>query len=216
VAGTHLAGVHCPIERDPIVSALLDSGAPVIALSWSGLQCDEPVLTEAVRHLKARGREVIVRVQDPTDEPRAIEPFEALRYEVTTHSSFDGTTVSTATVAVRIGDLMRCETEDGTGPVDALERALRQCLYAIYPPVGDLQFASYSVESAGTYRGPAGLVRVTIEWSEFGDQWSTSAVSFDVLQAVWMALTDGFRLQLVRIIDHARDLEPEQVEMWAV
>jgi hypothetical protein len=40
VAGTHLAGVHCPIERDPTVSALLDSGAPVIALSWSGLQCD--------------------------------------------------------------------------------------------------------------------------------------------------------------------------------
>jgi hypothetical protein len=132
----------------------------------------QPVLTEAVRHLKARGREVIVWVQDPADEPRAIEPFEALRYEVIFHSSFDGTTVSTAKVAVRIGDLVRCETEDGIGPVDAVERALRQCLYAIYPPVGDLQFASYSMKSAGTYRGPAGLVRVTIEWSESGNQWS--------------------------------------------
>jgi len=37
-----------------------------------------------------------------------------------------------------------------------------------------------------------------------------------VLQAVWMALTDGFRLQLVRIIDRTRELEPEEVEMWAV
>ena len=156
-----------------------------------------------------------MRVQDSPDEPAAIEPFEPMRYEVTTHSSLDGTTVSTATVAIRIGDLVRCETEDGTGPVDALERALRQCLYAIYPPVGDLAFASYSVESAAP-RGPAGLMRVTIEWNECGSLWTTSGESRDVLQAVWMALTDGFRIQLARIIDRARELEPEEVEMWAV
>ena len=216
VAGAQLAGIRCPIERDPIVNALLDSGAPVIALSWSGLECDEPLLTEAVRHLKAHGRQVIVRVEECGDAPGAIEPFEALRYEVTSHSSPDGSSVSTATVAVRIGDLIRCETEDGTGPVDALQRALRQCLYAIYPPVADLAFGVYSVESAGASRGASGLVRVTIEWNESGERWSTSAESRDVLQAVWMALTDGFRLQLVRIIDRTRELEPEEVEMWAV
>jgi 2-isopropylmalate synthase len=145
-----------------------------------------------------------------------IQPFEPLRYELTNHSSPDGFSVSTATVAVRIGDLIRCETEDGTGAVDALERAMRQCLYAIYPSIADLEFAGYSVENAGISRSPAGPVRVTIEWNECGSRWSTSAVSCDVLQAVWMALTDGFRLQLARIIDRTRELKPEEVEMWAV
>ena len=64
VAGIHLNSVHAPVERDAGLAALLDAGSPAVALSCRCFRADEPLVREAVRHARARAREVIFRAED--------------------------------------------------------------------------------------------------------------------------------------------------------
>jgi len=64
-------------------------------------------------------------------------PFEAERYEVTSHFAVFGESVSKASVTVRVSNAFRSESEQGTGSVDALERSLRQCRYTLFPAIAD-------------------------------------------------------------------------------
>ncbi|HJT88505.1 MAG TPA: alpha-isopropylmalate synthase regulatory domain-containing protein, partial [Bryobacteraceae bacterium] len=66
-------------------------------------------------------------------------PFEAERYDLSCHGAAYADPVSTASVTVRVGDSVRSESESGAGPIQALERALRQCLFAVYPEISDLR-----------------------------------------------------------------------------
>ena len=69
-----------------------------------------------------------------------VRPFFAERYELESHSGLSGG-LSTATVTIRTGDHVRTETEDGDGAVNALERALRQCLFAMFPEIAAVHMA---------------------------------------------------------------------------
>ncbi|HLK49149.1 MAG TPA: alpha-isopropylmalate synthase regulatory domain-containing protein [Bryobacteraceae bacterium] len=144
-------------------------------------------------------------------------PFEAERYEVTSHFALFGEAITTASVTIRVGDGIRSETEEGTGPVDALERALRQCLFAVYPAIADVRLKEYHAHTLEPAQGGAARIRLTIEWAESGERWITSGVSSDLIEAAWVALVDGFRLPLMRLEEHAAPM-PRAVtdSSWAV
>jgi len=125
-------------------------------------------------------------------------PFEAERYEVSSHFALYGEGVTVATATIRVGEGVRCESEQGTGPFDALERSLRQCLFALYPEIAAVRVRDYQVQTAEPARGSAARRRVSVEWSESGDRWTTTGVSTDLIEAAWQALVDGFRLPLMR------------------
>jgi 2-isopropylmalate synthase len=127
-----------------------------------------------------------------------IRPFIAERFELTAHSGLYGGAVSSATATVRIGENIRCETEDGDGPVNALERCLRQCLFAVYPEIANLHILDYRMQLAEAPKGTSSRVRVWITWSHAAGRWVTLGVSGDLLDAVWRALIDGFQLLLMR------------------
>ena len=138
--------------------------------------------------------ELLVREEvDPQSRP-----FIAERYDLTSHSGLTGG-VSTATATVRSGESVRSETEDGDGAVNALERSLRQCLFAIYPDIATVHITDYHVTMLDPARGTASRVRVTLTWSESGERWVTAGVAGDLIEATWLALTDGFLLPLMRL-----------------
>ena len=145
-----------------------------------------------------------------------LHPFEAERYELAGHSALYGAAVSTATATVHAGDAVRSESEEGAGPVDALERSLRQCLFAIYPSIGALHMREYHIRAVEPERGGASRVRAAIDWSETGEQWTTAAVSEDLIEAVWLALVDGFRLLLMRLGERGAAELPAADSSWAV
>jgi 2-isopropylmalate synthase len=144
-------------------------------------------------------------------------PFEAERYEVASHSALYSGAVTAATATVRAGDAIRTESEEGSGPVDALERSLRQCLYALYPAIGGVRLKDYHVHTLEPGQGSLSRTRVIIEWSESGERWATAGVSEDLIEAAWLALVDGFRLVLMRLGERgAATLRAAADSSWGV
>jgi len=144
-------------------------------------------------------------------------PFEAERYEIASHLALYGEAMTTASITIRIGDAIRSESEQGAGPVDALERSLRQCLFAVYPVIADIRLKEYHVQTLQPAYGTAARIRLTIEWAESGERWITSGVSGDLIEAAWLALVDGFRLPLMRHQEAGAALLPSGADSsWAV
>jgi hypothetical protein len=126
-------------------------------------------------------------------------PFLAEHYEVATHSGPSGGIVTTATATLRIGQGTRSETEEGDSAIHALERSLRQCLFALFPEVAEVQITDFSLAVIDPAQGTSSPVRVTVAWSDSSERWVTSAVAADPVQAAWLALTDGFLIPLARL-----------------
>jgi len=145
-----------------------------------------------------------------------LRPFVAERYELTSHSAIHAAPVSTATATLRVGDAVRSETEDGDGAVNALERSLRQCLFALYPEIVSLMVTDYRVQVLDVAQGTAVRVRVSVEWAEAGLHWVTQGVSIDLIEATWLALVDGFRLSLMRREESANTVVAGGDSSWAV
>ena len=145
-----------------------------------------------------------------------IQPFLAEHYELTSHSALCGAAMSTATATVRVGDAIRSETEDGDGAINALERALRQCLFALYPEISRIHVTDFHVQTLKASQGTTARVRVALAWAESGRRWVTAGVSSDLLEAAWLALVDGFRLPLMRLAESGRPMPAAADSSWAV
>ena len=146
--------------------------------------------------LRAAGGTLELLIRESLDPE--FRPFEPLHFEVTSHSTGDHAAISIATASVRIGDFVRSETEEGDGPVNALERSLRQCLFATYPEIGEVEIKNYRVDVLENASGTCPRARVLMEWREADGFWTTVGESRDLTAAAWLALVDGFRLLLMR------------------
>ncbi|PWT99106.1 MAG: hypothetical protein C5B51_27815 [Terriglobia bacterium] len=145
-----------------------------------------------------------------------VQPFTNEHYELTSHSALYGGALSTATVTVRVGEAVRSETEDGAGAVNALERALRQCLFVLYPEIASVRLTDFRLAVIDSGAGTTARVRVALAWSESGRHWVTAGVSGDLIEASWLALVDGFRLPLLRLAETGRPMPVAPDSSWAV
>jgi 2-isopropylmalate synthase len=146
-----------------------------------------------------------------------LQPFLPERYELTSHSTPNGAALSSATVTIRVGYHVGCESKEGVGAVNALERCLRQCLFMFYPEIANLEVKDCRARVLEPYGGTGARVRVSLEWGESGSRWTTVGVSQDFLQAAWLALVDGFRLRLMRLAESAPASLPVAADSsWAV
>jgi len=221
-AGKEALGRHGRggLAQAPMAEASLLNGAePPLAAELSDAARRD--LQSRIEFLEADGYEL--RTADGTLELLVREalhpelrPLVAERYELTSHSALYAAPVSTATATLRIGDTVRSETEDGDGAVNALERSLRQCLFAFYPELVNLKVVDYRVQILDFSQGTSVRVRVSVEWAEAGHRWVTQGVSGDLIEATWLALVDGFRLSLMRRAESGQPLPAGSDSSWAV
>ena len=134
-------------------------------------------------------------------------PFDIVSYEVSTKlqnsaSKLHGSdeTVTTASVILRVGDDVHSATATGHGPVNALDKCLRQCLASIYPAIANVRLTDYKVRVLDGRRGTESKVRVLVEWSDQQRSWTTVGISDNVIDASWRALVDALRLELIRLL----------------
>jgi 2-isopropylmalate synthase len=148
---------------------------------------------------------------------RKRRPFATERYELTCHATLYQQAMTTATARLRAGDVVRSECEQGAGPIDALARALRQCLFALYPAITEIRLRDYRVRTIEPAHADASRVRVAIDWSESGKRWTTVGVSPHLVEAAWLALVGGFQLALMRVAERGLATLPSTADMsWAV
>ena len=88
---------------------------------------------------------------------------------------------------------------EGTGPVDALTKAMRTELDKYYPALAEMRLGTFTVAALDVRaQDSAAHVRVTVSFIADGHEpWVTSGVSSDLNQAALMAIVDGFHYWLL-------------------
>lgn len=103
-----------------------------------------------------------------------------------------------ATVKLRIGDAREYTVDEGDGPVNALDAALRRALRPFYPQIDQISLQDYKVRIINGQKGTGARTRVLISSTDGHQSWGTVGVSDNIIEASWLALVDSFEFKLRR------------------
>jgi 2-isopropylmalate synthase len=142
--------------------------------------------------------ELLLRDELDRDGGAAVPtPFVVESYRVIIDRREDGAMVSEATVKLHAGGQRVISTEEGNGPVNALDRALRKALERAYPQLAKMELTDYKVRIMAGKHGTDAVTRVLIETSDHEREWTTVGVHANVIEASWLALHDAVRYGLL-------------------
>ncbi len=126
-------------------------------------------------------------------------PFFKLEgFRVFSEKRFDNKIFAEASIRVIVDGQEQYSAAEGDGPVDALDRALRQALDKFYPTLKNMRLTDYKVRVLDTKEGTAARVRVLIESQDEKDAWTTVGVHENIIQASWEALLDSVEYKLMK------------------
>jgi 2-isopropylmalate synthase len=117
--------------------------------------------------------------------------FRVESFRVLTEHREDGAFVTEATIKVHCGNERVIATAEGNGPVNALDRALRQAIGRAHPSLAQVHLTDYKVRVLDTSKGTAAVTRVLIDSTDGERAWSTIGVSDNIIEASWQALSDS-------------------------
>lgn len=124
--------------------------------------------------------------------------FELEGFKVSTEKRIDGKIFAEASIRLNVNGLEEFSAATGDGPVDALDRALRQALIKSYPKLKHMHLSDYKVRVLDTKAGTAAKVRVLIESQDDKDSWTTVGVHENIIEASWEALIDSVEYKLLK------------------
>jgi len=102
-----------------------------------------------------------------------------------------------ATVKLRVnGEPVHTVAEE-TGPIGALDKALRLALERTYPQIKDMKLRDYKVRILDGNSGAGSRTRVLIESGDGKGIWGTVGVSDNIIDASWEALRDAVEYKLL-------------------
>ncbi len=124
--------------------------------------------------------------------------FEILHFKVLDeYGDWEGDVTAEATVKLKVGDKVYHTVAEGTGPVGALDAALRKALEKDYPQVNSIRLTDFKVRIIDGSRGADAVTRVQIESTDGEAIWGTVGASDDIIEASWEALRDAFEYKLM-------------------
>ena len=103
-----------------------------------------------------------------------------------------------ATVKLKVNGKSVHTVAEGSGPVGALDRALRLALEPTYPQLSEMSLRDYKVRILESTQGTGARTRVLIESSDGRAIWGTVGVSDNIIDASWEALRDAVEHKLGR------------------
>jgi 2-isopropylmalate synthase len=135
--------------------------------------------------------ELLMRKQAGQYEPL----FELESWRVIVEKHADGRATTEATVKVWIhtdeGRERYVRTAEGNGPVNALDRALRDAIVEIHPHLKDIELVNFKVRILDETKGTGAVTRVLIDASDGHDVWGSIGVAENLIAASWDALVDS-------------------------
>jgi len=125
--------------------------------------------------------------------------FDLLEYHVSIRkNSTHGFDACEATIKLSVDGEKVYTVAEGDGPVNALDAALRAALIRFYPRLEQMKLVDYKVRIIDSKSGTAAKTRVFIESSDGDSTWATVGVSYDIIEASWLALRDSVDYLLAR------------------
>lgn len=123
--------------------------------------------------------------------------FEVENYRVIIERH-DGQLWSEATVKLRVnGEAVHTVAEE-SGPIGALDKALRLALEKAYPKIREMSLRDYKVRILESSQGAGALTRVLIESGDGQRIWGTVGVSDNIVDASWEALRESVEFKLMQ------------------
>ncbi|MCF3649615.1 citramalate synthase [Synoicihabitans lomoniglobus] len=124
--------------------------------------------------------------------------FEVENYRVIVEHH-GGQLFAEATVKVTVNGESHHTVAEATGPVSALDKALRSALSAAYPRLSEMKLLDYKVRILENGLGANARTRVLIESADADHVWGTVGVSDNIIEASWEALCDAVTYKLTQI-----------------
>jgi 2-isopropylmalate synthase len=210
--GMHVAGVRADARtfehldpevvgnrRELLVSELSGKGTVLARAEQAGVELSPERAMHAVEKLKElehRGYhfeaadasfDLFLRKESGDYEPL----FRLESFRVITEQREDGRVQTEATIKVWAKGERLVRTAEGNGPVNALDRALRDAIVDLYPRLRDIELVNYKVRIIDEHKGTAAVTRVLIDASDGDQTWGTIGVSENIIEASWEALVDS-------------------------
>jgi 2-isopropylmalate synthase len=198
-----------------VVSELAGRSTLVLKAKELGLDLDGPQLSEVVEQLKLLEHEgyhfevadgslelLMRRIGGWRPDWFEVESFRVItddRRGVDTLTGETQATVMTeATVKLHVEGERHIATEEGNGPVNALDRAVRSALNGRFPALERVHLTDYKVRVLDTNKGTGAVTRVLIDSTDGDATWTTIGVNENIIEASWQALLDSIHYGLLR------------------
>ncbi|HEX5526606.1 MAG TPA: citramalate synthase [Solirubrobacterales bacterium] len=210
--GMHVAGVEADARTfehiDPaavgnqraILPSELSGKATIRAQAeHAGLEMDDAAAARAVEQLKQREHDGYHYEAAPASfelllrrEAGAYKPlFRLESFRVVVEKRAGGQVETEATIKLELDGERYLEVAEGNGPVDALNRALRNAIADRYPHLADVELTNYKVRILDESHGTGAVTRVLLDSSDGSKEWGTTGVSPNIIEASWEALVDS-------------------------
>ncbi len=217
-AGLHAAGVSADARtfehvnpelvgngREVLVSELSGRATVMEKAQEAGIDLSEEGALrtiERVKELEHRGFqfeaadgsfELLMRREAGEYEPL----FRLESWRVIVEQRADGAVETEATIKIWVPDpdggqeRRYVRTAEGNGPVNALDRALREAIGEIHPHLRDIELVNFKVRILDEDKGTGAVTRVLIDASDGRRVWGAIGVSENLIAASWDALVDS-------------------------
>ncbi|HEX2183474.1 MAG TPA: citramalate synthase [Rubrobacteraceae bacterium] len=140
-------------------------------------------------HYEAADASLALLIGRTTGEARPL--FELESFRIISEKRQDGETTVEATIKLSVKGQREISTAEGNGPVNALDRALRQAIEPHYPELKEIHLSNYKVRILDEHRATAATTRVLIDSTDGKRVWGAVGVGENIIEASWQALVDG-------------------------
>ncbi len=211
-AGMHAAGVAADAstfehldpalvgnERDILASELSGKATIRSQAERAGLEIDDAAAARAVERLKEREHrgyhyeaapasfELLLRREAGVYKPL----FKLESFRVVTEKRAGGEVETEATIKVEVDGERYVRVAEGNGPVNALDKALRDAIADRYPHLAEIELTNYKVRILDEAHGTGAVTRVLLDSADGEREWGTTGVSENIIEASWEALVDS-------------------------
>jgi 2-isopropylmalate synthase len=223
--GMHVAGVnedprtfeHVEPEavgndRAILISELSGKGTVHTRAEQTGVELDGQSAARVVERVKALEHagyqfeaadgsfDLLIRRETGDYEPL----FRLESWRVIAEKREDGRVQTEATIKIWVDGERYVRTAEGNGPVNALDRALRDALVETHPHLRDIRLTNFKVRILDETKGTEAVTRVLLDASDGIDTWGAIGVSENVIESSWEALVDSLEAgMLPRHAGHA-------------
>jgi 2-isopropylmalate synthase len=164
---------------------------------------DAARVIERVKELEHRGYhyeaadgsfELLLRKETGTYEPLfTLESWRAI-----VEKRADGRVETEATIKIWVDGERYVRTAEGNGPVNALDKALRDALVEIHPHLRDIDLVNFKVRILDETKGTGAITRVLLDASDGDEVWGSIGVSENIIESSWEALVDSLEYGMQR------------------
>ena len=117
--------------------------------------------------------------------------FRLESFRVVTEKRADGGVETEATIKIWVDGKRYVRTAEGNGPVNALDRALRDAITELHPHLAEIELTNYKVRILDEDHGTGAVTRVLLDSSDGQESWGSIGVSENIIEASWEALVDS-------------------------